>query len=471
MIRLIGGLYLILFTATFTIAQDYRYSLTVNGLTQPSSVYFGYWYGQNAFVIDSAQVKPGHASAEFTGQRQWPTGLYFWGLSGYPNTVNFVINGEQDMLFSTHVQAPNDSIRVQRSRENEPYFDWLRYEREAQTNIRLAEESLSMLRRATKDRTVWMEQIARINGLAANYDSIARHQVKLYPDLFYPKMVLAERNVALPRDIAPRQPDGTPNPAFQHYIQSHFWDNFDFSDERMMQTPVLPRKMDQWINIQPSELDTVKLHLRRLMEKASANDNLRQLTIELLIERFDQPSVGGNETMLVYLFDQFGRTATQIGLDTADWMRLEYKVSAYRYTLPGLIAPDFALFNEKDSLITLSELPAKYTILYFFSPLCTHCQELTPKVYETTLPYLDKGLQVVSVTTDHRKEVWTNYVTQNLKGWTCLMDMMEPSLVEEKYATHNLPNLLLLDENKRILARRLPADQLNGVLEQLFRVN
>jgi thiol-disulfide isomerase/thioredoxin len=469
MIRFIGWLCFSLFTATFVVAQEYRYSLTVNGLTQPTSVYFGYWYGQNAYVIDSFRVEPDHPKAAFTGQRQWPTGLYFWGFSGYPNTVNFVIHDEQDMSFSTHIQAPKDSIVVQRSRENEPYFRWLQYERESLINIQLAEEAFALIRRATNDRTVWMEQMGRIRGLSAKYDSVARVQIVSYPDLFYPKMVLAERSVALPQDIAPRQPDGSANPIFQHYIQSHFWDNFDFSDERMIQTPVLPKKMDQWIKIQPGELDSVQRNLQQLMQKASVNDNLRQLVIELLIERFDQPSVGGNETMLVYLFDQYGRTATQMGIDTTDWMRLEYKVNAYRATLPGQTAPDFTLFNEKDSLVTLSEITAKHILLYFFSPLCTHCQALTPKVYESSLPYLNKGLKVIAVTTDHRKDVWTNYVIQNLQGWTCLMDMMEPSLVEQKYATHNLPNLLLLDENKRILARRLPAEQLPAVLEQLIK--
>jgi thiol-disulfide isomerase/thioredoxin len=468
MLRLFTTLLCFCFFATHAMAQAYRYSLRVDGLPQPAMVYFGYWYGQNAYLIDSAQVSPEQNTAVLTGQRQWPTGLYFWSFSGFPNTVNFVLNGEQQLDFSTHSNAPIDSVKVVNSKENTPYFEWLRYERQLRTSIQMADESLAMLRRATQDRSVWMEQIGRINGLKSRLDSVARQQIRLYPDLFYPRIVAAEQAVTPPRDIAPRLPDGAPNTAYYNYLEAHFWDNFDFSDERMIQTPVLPRKMDQWINIQPSELDTVKRNLDRLMQKTLANENIRYLVTELLIERFDQPSVGGNETMLVHFFDQYGRSANDLGMEVADWMRLEYKVNAYRPTLPGQVAPDFALIDHRDSLVVLSDLPAKFTLLYFFSPLCSHCKALTPQVYESTLPFLNKGLRVVAVTTDHRKDIWVNYVEQNLTGWTCLMDMMEPSLVEQKYATHTLPNILLLDEEKRIVARRLPADQLSTILQRLF---
>lgn len=47
----------------------------------------------------------------------------------------------------------------------------------------------------------------------------------------------ASNEIALP--TPPKRPDGRPDSAwlFQYY-RTHFWDNFDFSDERLVRTPI-----------------------------------------------------------------------------------------------------------------------------------------------------------------------------------------------------------------------------------------
>jgi peroxiredoxin len=263
--------------------------------------------------------------------------------------------------------------------------------------------------------------------------------------------------------------DGSLNPKYMQYFRDHFWDNYDFTDIRLLRSPALARKTDDWMQIQGAVLDSVKSSLSFAIKKASINQESKNKLLQLMLERFDKPSYGGNETMLVYLFDQFMPTAKSAGIDTAAWMRIEYKANSFRGTLPGRIAPEIKLKDTTGTEVSLYNFKAKYTLLYFFSPLCAHCKEATPNIYAQTLPYADKGIRVFAVTTDGRFDYWKNYVATNIPKWTCVADENEPSTVEKMYATYSLPNLLILDEEKKILVRRLPLSDLPKVLEGLSK--
>jgi thiol-disulfide isomerase/thioredoxin len=118
-------------------------------------------------------------------------------------------------------------------------------------------------------------------------------------------------------------------------------------------------------------------------------------------------------------------------------------------------------------MLSLYDFKAKYTLLYFFNPLCSHCMELTPEVYKMTMPYAAKGIRVLAVSTETQPDTWKDYIRKNVPAWTCVADFAEQSPLEKTYATNILPNLLLLDENKKIVIRRLPVQELPNVLKMI----
>jgi thiol-disulfide isomerase/thioredoxin len=148
-------------------------------------------------------------------------------------------------------------------------------------------------------------------------------------------------------------------------------------------------------------------------------------------------------------------------------MRLQYKAELFRPNLIGQRAPEFSLPDLNDQPVALKNFKAKYTLLYFYSPLCTRCREVTPDVHALTKNYLAKGLRVLAVTTDcPDKNYWKTYVRQNLGDWTCVLELgKEPSELERLYATAQLPNVYFLDENKKIVLKRVPVERLQDFLD------
>ncbi len=449
---------------------DYTFTLRIKDAKPgPQLIHFGYWYTGTPFLIDSMMVDSLRPIARFKGRKAIEPGLYFFNIKGSATPLEFVVNNEYNLEFSTHAAAPIDSFQVVRSAENEPYFYWRAYRRSREQQIANLRGMTELLQRASRDRQVMQEHAQKIREVRDDIDNNTRKQAIKYPNLFFAKMVNAEPPPEVPPSIEPITPDGRTNPEYMQYFRQHFWDNYDFTDTRMLRTPALARKCDDWLQIQPNVIDSVKSSLNHTMARAQASPEARKALLQLLLTRFDKPSYGGNETMMTYLFDKHMPTATAAGLDTATWMRVQYKADSYRPTLPGMIAPDISLPDTTGNIVSLHGFLAKYTLLYFFSPLCSHCQKITPSIYEQTLAYADKGVKVFAVTTDGQMDVWKKYVASTTPKWTCVADSTASSPIEKVYGTFGLPNLLLLDENKKVLVRRLPLEELPNLLKNLTR--
>jgi thiol-disulfide isomerase/thioredoxin len=449
-------------------AAGYNYAFHLKDApAQPVMVHFGYWYTSTPYIIDSAMVDSLKPQVRFLGKKNLDPGLYFFNIKGMALPLEFVVNNEPEMAFSTYAAAPLDSFKVAQSIENEPYFYWRTYKRTREQRIANIRGTLELLQRATRDRAVLQEQANKIRDTRDEIDNNTRKQPIKYPNLLFSKIVNAELPAQMPPTIEPVLSDGSTNPEFMQYFRDHFWDGYDFTDARLLRTPTLARKCDDWLQIQPNAIDSVKAALDRAMTKAGVLQDTRMALAKLLMERFDKPSYGGNETMLTYLFDKHMPTAKSVGIDTATWMRVQYKADTYRPTLPGQLAPNIQLPDTLGNVISLHEFNARYTLLYFFSPLCAHCQAATPKVYEQTLPYASKGIKVFAVTTDGKMDYWKNYISTTVPQWTCVADPTDPSPIEKRYGTSGLPNILLLDENKKVLVRRLPIEEIPNLLRNL----
>jgi hypothetical protein len=57
-----------------------------------------------------------------------------------------------------------------------------------------------------------------------------------------------------------------------HYYKSHFWDNVDFSDERLLRTPILQNKIKTYTTqLTPQHPDSIIESVNLIIEKSKAN--------------------------------------------------------------------------------------------------------------------------------------------------------------------------------------------------------
>jgi len=192
-------------------------------------------------------------------------------------------------------------------------------------------------------------------------------------------------------------------------------------------------------------------------------------TLRWLVTTFESTKNKGTDAVFVHIFDNYFTTPEENGIDVGTFSRVEQKANYFRPTLVGNIAPDIKLLDQNDKPQSLHGLKAKYTMLYFYSPLCDKCREATPKVIELFKQYEPKGLKGFAVCTDDKIDYWKAYVKENKLPWTCVMDRDDDLTVESKYSPNSLPNVFILDEDKKILANRVEFEELEAALSALVK--
>jgi peroxiredoxin len=160
--------------------------------------------------------------------------------------------------------------------------------------------------------------------------------------------------------------------------------------------------------------------------------------------------------------------AADAGTDKATLERLDYKVVAFKPNLIGSPAPPILLPNTEGALTALSDSKSDYTLLIFYSALCKHCRESMPKIQQALQMTDSTKISVFAVCTDGLKDAWMGFLSElKMTNWTNVLDAKTDSDIQKEYATWNLPTLYLVDKQKRIVAKRLKAEDLPDIIKAI----
>jgi peroxiredoxin len=150
--------------------------------------------------------------------------------------------------------------------------------------------------------------------------------------------------------------------------------------------------------------------------------------------------------------------------------------------LIGKVAPNITVFiqdsvyNEKfNKRISLHDVKAKYTILFFYSPDCGHCQKQSPDLVAFLKKAKERKLDVkIFATCTYKKEEQmpecVKYIQE--KGFGDFINTMDPHLISRYYSLYNVettPQLFILDENKVIRSKNIDTKQLEDVMDYLIQ--
>jgi peroxiredoxin len=174
----------------------------------------------------------------------------------------------------------------------------------------------------------------------------------------------------------------------------------------------------------------------------------------------------GLDQVYVHLIDKYIATGEMdFWLDKKTIQNLKDHANKLRRAPIGAIAPNLIMQNERLQPKSMYDLKNKYTILYFFKPSCGHCREETPKLvsfYNNNKNKFDFEVFAVSTDTaltemkDFIKEMKTPWITVNGPRSYIKTHFME------LYYAELTPTIYIIDRQKKIIARKLGVEQLDG---------
>jgi peroxiredoxin len=137
----------------------------------------------------------------------------------------------------------------------------------------------------------------------------------------------------------------------------------------------------------------------------------------------------------------------------------------------GSIAPDFALPDTANNMVSLSSFKGKYLLLDFWASWCPICRESAPGVLKAYNSYRNKDFNILSVSLDKPgdRQKWLQAIHHDGLLWTQVSDLkFWESPIVSLYKLTALPQNFLIDPNGKVIARDLDSEELSAKLAEIF---
>lgn len=137
--------------------------------------------------------------------------------------------------------------------------------------------------------------------------------------------------------------------------------------------------------------------------------------------------------------------------------------------LKGRVAPDFTMDTPEGEPISMHAVKAKVKIIDFWASWCGPCRAENPNVRRLYEKYHDRGLEIIGVSLDSKKEPWVKAIQKDGLKWLHVSDLKGwENAAAKMYGVKGIPHLLVLDSENRIVGEKLYGEELEKcVVEQL----
>ncbi len=441
--------------------SGYRIQLKIDGISD-SLCYLAYHYGDKQYMADTAEVSP-KGEVVFRGEEPLPGGIY---LVVMPNKKYFeILISEQHFSLETKADEPVAHMKFKNSHENDIFYEFIQFSNQFNEDRERHSKSL----KALEDDTVATKQIREeLQIIETEVLDRKKEIIQKYPDSFYANLLKCTIIPELPN---PERMETDSTYKYDYY-KAHFLDNIDFTDHRLIRTPVLKSQLDTYLDKYNYPMpDSLRPSIDMILEKASVNDDMFKFAAIHMVNKYANSKIMGQDELYVYLVDEVYGGGKAVWADSAQLKKMSDRSKAIKPTLIGKIAPNIIVKDEEGTTHNLHKIEAKRTILYFWDAKCGHCKKFTPKLVELFRKYEQKDVAMFSMCTSTEKDKWIEARDKVGIYWQDLTDIYNRSRFRQNYDITSTPRLFLLDEDKRIIAKRIGTEQLEKMLQQAFEEN
>lgn len=431
----------------------YRLSFKIRGL-HDSVCYMGCYYGDKNYIQDTARIN-GKGEFDFTGNKELPGGVYFVMLRN-KKYFEFIVDKEQRFSMMTDTSDFVSSMKVKDSPENTFFYEYLEYVTKQHTKI---EKYMKQNDRAGVDS---------INDEVKAYKSSF---IKKHPDMFLAQVFKAAEEPVIPP--APKLPNGRIDSTFQfRYYKAHFFDNIDFSEGRLVRSPVLyPRLKEYLTRLTMQTPDSIIAASDYLVSKAKANKEMFKFIVSYITSTYEASNIMGMDAVFVHMAKKYYTPEMAYWVSASQLERIKERAAQLDPILVGKKCPEIVLPDTNNVMQALDSIRARYTIVYFWDYDCGYCQKETPKLIKWYDSVKGEGIQVYAVQLNEEKiQKWKDYVIQHKLDWINVSDVFHTSDVHRQFDIISTPIIYVLDENKRIIAKKIELDELNKVLRHDMQI-
>lgn len=447
-------------------ATGYNIRVKIEGL-QDTTLLLAYHFGNRKYIKDTIQVDS-QGAGEFKGDEALPGGIYLVVLPEM-DYFEILIDREQDFSIETTRTEPVMNMKVQGSDENRQFIEYHRFMNRKQS------ESSSVQERLENNRNN-PDSLQKLQAMGRELDREVQQYwnslIEANPGTLLASLLFAMQKPPIPEFEVPADatnPDSLRWTMGYEYNKEHFFDNIDFSDERLLRTPVLHNKLEQFFTrtiIQNP--DTIIPEAVRIVEKSKVNDKVFQYVLVFLLNHYERSHIMGLDEVFVELAERYYLNGEAFWVTEETINKLRERVERIKPNLLGATAAELKMRTPGGDYVSLHNTNAEYTILYFYEPACGHCKVVTPRLNKLYEIYRDRGLEVFAVYIYGDVEEWTEYISQNNLQWINVFDPQNETYFRHYYDVYSTPTIYILDSDKTIIAKRIGIETVEQMMEEFM---
>ena len=461
---------LTLLAATHLIAGNppvngYNIKITVKGLKEGSTCLLANYYGDKQYIKDSAKANA-KGEVVFKGTEKYPEGIYLF-VPPNKKYFDFVMDAEQNFSLETDTADYIKDMKVKGSTENKFFYDYQTFMAGKQKQIEPLRDLYKTTTKTNKDSTKLL--IDKMSGIDKEVKDYKLNFIKDNPTTFVAKLFRAMEEIDVPE--APLLPNGKKDTTFAYrYYKAHFFDNIDFSDDRLLRTPIFHTKIKQYMDKLTAQIpDSINVAVDYLAAKSKANKEVFKYVIYWLTYNYESSNIMGMDAVFVHMVEKYYATKQAYWVDSTQLYKITNRAFTLKPLLLGKKAPAINMIDTTGKKVSLYDVKAKYTVLIFWDHGCGHCKKEVPKLAELYKKLKEKGVEVYAIETEDKPEDWKKFIRENHLNWINVHqpDQYQRAVTKKIYDIYSTPVVYLLDENKIIKAKRIDTEQLGNFIEAL----
>ena len=462
----------LIFTALSSLtALAQGYQVTLNAPDFKSGItYLTYYMGSNFNVADSAAMG-NNGKAVFKGSSNLPPGIYSIFFPGKRQRVEFLIDKEQNITVTANDTSDlvNKTV-VTGSKENILYDQYQRFA--AVKGKIIQQERIAYAASVTKQDSMLHEK----NFTVANNELNAYREniIKNKPASMMAALLSAMKEPVYNYKVPVTRQDSIDN--YNEY-KKHYWDGITFMDDRIVRTPFFLPKLEKYYQeVIIQQPDTIIADLDYKLLLARTAPEMYKFLLNWATDEYISPKYMGLDAVFVHLFNKYHSKGLSPWLNDKQMETITRRAYMQMANLIGEKAADLNMVDSTNKPVSLYSVKAPYTVVIFWDPTCGHCKEELPHIdslYKAS--WKAKGVKVYAVLTEDQKPAWVKYIKEHKLGdWINVYQTKEmadavakteqPSF-RQLYDVIMTPTMYLLDNDKRIIGKKLTWKQLNDLLE------
>ena len=354
--------------------QGYNIKVTLDDY-QDSILYLVNYYGKTNQIKDTAYLKKG--SFVFKGKESLDGGIY---LCVTKERKYFEMLVDKEQFFSIHTKNDDfvGSAKIKGSKDNQDFYTYLKF-LEGKDKERKNLEETYKNRMEDKDAKAEMEKKLKvINDDVIGYK---KNYITENPDAFLTVILRASKEPEIPTEL-PLNEKGEPDSTYIYkYYKAHFFDGFDFADERLLRTPLYASKLKKYFKqVLLQHPDTLIKEADEIITKAKPNKETYKYCIWYFTYETETSQIMGIDAVFVHLVKKYYETGEAYWVNETVLKNITKRARVLDKLLLERVAPNMIMIDTLNNLKALYGVNANYTVVLFWDPDCGHCRHEIPLI-------------------------------------------------------------------------------------------